>query len=348
MKKLTLSNEYISSFCLQTALLIHAGIGLEDGIHLLAEDAQAEQEKELLLQIATALEEGQAMSDAMAGTGCFPEYVIHMTAVGERTGRTEQAFRSMADYYESQRLLGNRIRSALVYPSVLLVLMLGIIGVLLVKVLPIFHQVYEQLGGDMTGLAGGLFVLGQFLEKALPVIGILVALGFVFAVVLRFHTGTREGCKRLVIRLTEERSVMKKISAARFTAAMAMGMKSGLMAEDALELAAAFQQAEPKAAKKQEHCRELILEGKPLADALRESGLLEPVYCRMLALGSKSGAADSVMDEIARRLDEEAQIEIEKLVGRVEPTIVILASLLVGAILLAVMLPLMNIMSSIG
>lgn len=348
MKKITLSNEYISSFCLQIALLIHAGIGLADGIHLLADDAQEEAEKELLLQIAEAVEEGQQLSDAMEATGCFPDYVIHMAAVGEQTGRTEQAFRSMADYYESQRLLRNRIRSALVYPSVLLMLMLVIIGVLLIKILPVFRQVYEQLGGDMAGLAGGLLVFGQLLEKALPVIAVLILLGLGLAILIRCHAGTREKFTGLLVKLTEDRGIAKKISAARFTAAMAMGMKSGLMAEDALELAAAFQQSEPKAAKKQERCKELVQEGVTLADALRESGLLEPVYCRMLALGNKSGTADSVMEEIARRLDEESQIEIEKLVGRVEPTIVIAASLLVGVILLAVMLPLMNIMSSIG
>jgi len=98
MKKITLSNEYISAFCLQISLLIHAGIGMSDGMHLLAEDEQNSSLKELLLQMSGSLDEGKQLSEAMKETGAFPDYVIHMAETGERTGRTEKAFRSMAEY----------------------------------------------------------------------------------------------------------------------------------------------------------------------------------------------------------------------------------------------------------
>ena len=348
MKKISLSNEYISAFCLQVSLLVHAGINLADGIHLLAEDEQEEKSKALLTQMAEALDDGKQLSDAMAETECFPAYVIHMAATGESTGRVEQAFRSMADYYESQRQLRDRIKSALVYPVVLLLLMLVIIGILLIRILPIFHQVYEQLGGSMDGLAGGLLILGQGLEAALPVLGVMLVMLFALGLVVRFHDGMRSKAVALFKRMTEGFGIAKKISVSRFAAAFSMGMMSGLMTEEALELAASFRQEEPKAKRKHELCRQFLEEGKPLSDALKETGLLEPVYCRMLALGAKSGTADSVMEEIARRLEEDAQNSIEQVVSRVEPTIVIVTSLLVGIILLAVMLPLMNIMASIG
>lgn len=348
MKKITLSNEYISAFCLQISLLIHAGINLADGVHLLAEDEQEENSRTLLLRMAETLDEGKQLSDAMAETGCFPSYVIHMVATGEETGRTEQAFRSMADYYESQRQLRERLKSALVYPVVLLALMLVIIGILLIRILPIFHQVYEQLGGSMDGLAGGLLLFGRGLEGALPVLGVILTVLFLTGLVIRFHEGLRGKAVALFKRRTEGFGIAKKISVSRFAAAFSMGMMSGLMTEDALELAASFQEEEPKARQKYEQCRGLLEEGTALSDALKETGLLEPVYCRMLALGAKSGTADSVMEEIARRLDEDVQSSIERLVGRIEPTIVIVTSLLVGIILLAVMLPLMNIMASIG
>jgi len=348
MKKTMLSNEYISAFCLQISLLIHAGIGMSDGMHLLAEDEQNSSLKELLLQMSGSLDEGKQLSEAMKETGAFPDYVIHMAETGERTGRTEKAFRSMAEYYEGQRQLQDRIKSAVAYSSVLLVLVLIIIGILLIRILPIFNQVYEQLGGNMDGLAGGLLVFGRMLEGALPVIAVVLAAVFLVAVVVRCHAGLREKVSELFLRLTGNFDVAKKISTSRFVSALSMGMMSGLVMEEALELAASFQEKQPKAKQKFERCRVLLEEGSTLPQALKDTGLLEPVYCRMLALGEKSGTADSVVEEISRRLEEDARSAIEKLVGKVEPAIVITTSLLVGIILLAVMLPLMNIMASIG
>jgi len=348
MKKKTLSNEELSAFCLQISLLIHAGINLADGMYLLAEDEQDETKKAMLFQMAKVLEEGRPMSDAMEESQCFPSYMIHMTATGEDTGRMEQAFHSMAEYYEGRYRLRERMKSALAYPVVLLLLMLIIIGILLIRILPIFQQVYEQLGGSMEGIAGGLLVFGKGLEGALPAIGLVIAVLFLIGITVRLHSSWRTKVERLFLHATENLSVAKKIRVSRLAAVLAMGLMSGLSPEAAMELAASFQQEKTKAKKKYEQCKAFLEEGKPLAEALKESGLLEPVYCRMLAVGAKSGTADIVMEEISRRLEENAENAIEKLVGKVEPTIVIVTSLLVGIILLAVMLPLMNIMAAIG
>lgn len=344
-----LSNEYISAYCLQISLLVHAGINLADGLHLLAEDEpEGSDGRELLTRLAEAMDEGRQLSDAMAETGVFPSYVIHMAATGESTGRVEQAYRSMADYYEGQRQLHERIKSALVYPVVLLLLMLVIIGILLVKILPIFEQVYEQLGGSMQGLAGGLLVLGQGLGSALPILGVLVAVLAVVILIVLNNTRLKSGMMQVLRRVTGGWHVGRKVTEARFAAALSMGMMSGLPTEEALKIAASFQEENPTGWQRYEKCQQLLEEGETLADALRQAQVFDPIYCRMLALGVRSGTMDNVMEEIARRLDEDAQSTIEDLVSKVEPTIVIVTSLLVGIILVAVMLPLMNIMASIG
>lgn len=92
----------------------------------------------------------------------------------------------------------------------------------------------------------------------------------------------------------------------------------------------------------------MLEEGEPLAESFKKEKILEAAYCRILDLGAKSGTSDTAMEEIARRMDDNVQMAIERKVGRIEPTIVIITSILVGIILIAVMLPLINIMSSIG
>lgn len=348
MSKLTLSNEYLSAFSLQLSLLIHAGISIADGLHLLKEDEKNNRIKEMLSQMAEEVDDGCQLSEAMRRSNAFPEYVINMAATGEQTGRTEDAFRALTQHYESQRQLRERVRNAIAYPIMLLILMLIIIAVLLVEVLPIFSSVYKQLGGRMTGMAAGLLKTGYGIQKALPVILICVAIVIGIGLCIWFSKGLRAALVKAYHKFFGEYGIVKKISMARFASALAMGMMSGLPMEEALRTAMSFNEESSKTHKRYEECLKRLEDGSPLADALKESKVFAPMYCRMIALGVKSGAGDSIMEEIAKRLEDDATRAIDEKVARIEPTIVIVTSIIVGVILLSVMIPLMNIMSTIG
>lgn len=348
MKKNTLSTEYLSTFATQLAMLIHAGIGIGDGLHMLAEDEEDLQAKELLKSIGERVDDGVLLSGAFEETGVFPDYVVYMTRTGEQTGRTEASFVALANHYERQRLLSERIRSALLYPLILLVLMILIIGVLLVKVLPIFNRVYNQLGGSMKGMAAGLLRFGDFLRAALPVLTIIAAIFVVFALVLYFSDSIREKCVSVLKKHFGDKGIIYQVTTARFASALSMGMMSGLTIENAMRTAMSFHEECPKLKERYEKCLADLETGEPLGDALRESQIFSTMYCRMISLGIRSGSADDIMEEISRRLDDDASRSIDRIVTKIEPTIVIVTSILVGMILLSVMIPLLNIMSSIG
>ena len=140
----------------------------------------------------------------------------------------------------------------------------------------------------------------------------------------------------------------RKLNTARFAQALAMGVGSGLTVEESLSLAAGLLEDIPAAKRRCEQCREKLDDGMPLARAMGETGLLPPAECRLLELGVRSGCHDSVMAQIAERLSEEGDAALEARVNQIEPALVVVASVLVGAILLSVMLPLMNIMTAIG
>jgi type IV pilus assembly protein PilC len=170
MKKVkSMTSEEISSLCMELALLTHSGLEISDGLHLLAEDAAGEQ-REMLNVLAETVDGGSPLSDAMRNSGVFPNYVCSLTAVGERSGRPEESLRALSAYYEGQARLEMRVRDAVLYPASLLLLMLVVIAVLLVKVLPVFNDVFTSLGGRMTGLAGGLLALGRGMDRILPVL----------------------------------------------------------------------------------------------------------------------------------------------------------------------------------
>ena len=341
--KRTLSYGEIAEVSLELSLLLHAGVGTGDALYLLGEDSP---HKKLLSAMADEVDGGAALASAMRSSAAFPTYACGLVEVGERTGRTEEALAALSRYYEDRVRMDRRVRSALLYPAVMLALMLVVIGVLLVKVLPIFDDVYASLGTRLTGVAAGLLTVGRWLEGALPifwaVLAALVLIGFLFTAV----GPLRRSLVSFWQRGHGDRGVSRKLNNARLAQAMAMGMASGLPLEEALGLSAGL--VEGGARRRCEDCRKRLYNGEALSAALKASGLLPASQSRLLELGQRGGAGDASMEKIARDLSEEGEAALDAAVSRVEPALVLLCSVLVGLILLSVMLPLMHIMSAIG
>ena len=348
MNAMELSNLEIADLCRELALLIHAGISEAEGLHLMAEQSAPQPMRQMLAAMAERMDEGSFLSDAMEQAKCFPVYITGLLKVGEAVGRTEEALTSLADYYENKEQMERRIISSLTYPAVLLVLMLVVIVILLSQVLPVFHEIYASLGGRLTGVAGGLLLLGQVLDRGMPVLLGLLALGTAFFALFSLHRGFRKQILLLWNRKWGDKGIARKLNNARFSQALSMGFSSGMQLEEAVELAAVLLQESPGARKRCADCREQLLNGESLTDALERNELLTPAACRLLSLGIRGGNGDSVMADITERMREDAQQALESAVSKVEPALILVTSGLVGVILLSVMLPLMNIMSAIG
>ena len=343
-----LSNNQISTLCMELALMLHAGISADDGLHLILEDESAASDRAVVEYLSKAVDDGTPLTRAMADTGAFPAYVTGLVGGGFRTGRLEEALNALSRYYDDRARLESQVRSALLYPALLLLLMLVVVVVLLAKVLPVFDQVFRSLGGAMTGVAGGLLRAGLWLDGVLPVMCVLLALAALVLAAFAVSDSFRDRCLRIWRARHAVKGVTGKLTSARMAQALSMGLRSGLPMEESLDLAGSLMEDIPAAQKRCQDCRAKLDGGAPLADALKETGAFPPVYCRMLALGVRSGSADTVMEEIARRLSDEGEAGLQEQVGRVEPVLTIAGSLLVGVILLSAMLPLLNILSAVG
>ncbi|NMB93736.1 MAG: type II secretion system F family protein, partial [Flexilinea flocculi] len=153
--------------------------------------------------------------------------------------------------------------------------------------------------------------------------------------------------RKLGWRLFSTGKLGRKIAQARFSSAMALAMNSGLNDDEALQMAEKLI-GNKNSSQKITECRQKIQNGKKFTDAIMETGILTPLFSRMLSIGFKTGVADNVMSEIANRSEDMVNSEINALINKVEPTLVIIMSVLVGMILITVMLPLTGIMSTIG
>ncbi len=343
-----LSYEEIRNLCLSLGTLIHAGISTGDGLSLLAEDEDTSEYKNLLLQLAEKADCGFSMSSAFKESGAFPGYVCGLLEVGERSGEVEETLDALAKYYDERMHMEKQIKSALLYPAVLLFIMLAVIVVLLAKVLPVFDSVYAQLGSQLTGVAGGLLVFGQVLDSMMPVLcAVLVAAVVVLALIAgsdRFRGKILDTWNRK----RGHKGVSGKLNYARCAQVLAMGMRSGLPVEEALDLAAELNHDVPVLREKCLACAGELANGMPLTETLRKYEILPHSECRLLEAGQKAGTGDSAMQEIARRMQEDSENALQGTVSRVEPALVLVTSVLIGLILLSVMLPLVDIMSAIG
>ncbi len=342
MKKATLSYEEISQICLELSLFLHAGADIGSGLVLLANEVEDSKMKNSLNSIAKLIDDGCTASSAFEISSLFPDDVIRMLETGEKTGRLEETFTHLAKYYESRHTQDESVRNALVYPSVLMLVMLSVIVILLTKVLPIFSDVYASHGGTLTGIAGSLLEFGTFLTSSLPFIAVVAV---IFIILLAFFAFSESFREFLIFK--KFKGINNSLTTARFAMALSMGISSGLTHEEAVRNASEML-VSTNAKKQSEVCLDMLSKGESLANAISATKLMPAAECRLLSIGFASGKGEEAMQKIALRLEKSAENEVERRIGFIEPCIVVITSLLVGLVLLAVMLPLTDIMSSIG
>lgn len=342
-----LTHREVAAFCAQVSLILRAGIPLSEGLAILGEDTDDPAGRAILEDIAWRVDQGQPFFAALAAGGRFPKYVVDMVEIGEAAGRLDQVLDSLADYYDRQEGISQSIKSAVTYPLVMILMMLLTIFVLVVKVLPIFAQVFRQLGSEMTAFSQRLLSLGSLLGVLALVVLVVLALGAAVLLLLRVSRGGRRVLAGFFDRFFLTRGVSSRIASGRFASAMALTLASGLDMDRSLEMADKLVD-NPRVSRKIARCQDLLLEGASLSDALTGADIFSGINARMVTMGIRSGAADQVMRRIADRYEEEVNQRIAGILSVLEPTLVAVLSVVVGVILLSVMLPLMGIMSAIG
>ena len=273
MKEKKMTNPELIYLCRQLSMLLKAGISLLEGISILRDDADTKDGQKILSVIYDELLETGDIQSALEKTEVFPSYFVHMVKMGELSGNLDDTFASLAAHYEREEALTGSIRDALTYPLIMLGMLSAVLLVLIVKVMPVFNQVYEQLGSQITGPAAVLLKTGEVLKQYWVIPAVFIC---IFAAGVWWLLKTIKGntvLRRLTGRFFSSKSIVKRLNSARIS---------------------------------------------------------------------------SALSKIAVQVDEEVTAEIQNFVSVIEPTMVIILSILVGALLLSVMMPLMGILSVIG
>lgn len=339
-----LTNQELFQFCEQFSIILRSGMSTIEGLTILNDDDQTPRGHEILSFLSKDMEESGSLAHAMKASGAFPQSASAYVQTGEETGCLDEVMTGLAAFYQQEIQITAQIQSAVTYPLVMLGMMSAVIVILLVKVLPVFRQVFRQLGLEMNGISGALLGFGQALGRYSTVLLILLAILIVFILFLCFHPAGRSLTRRMVYQLPGMKKIPMALDYSRLCQCISMGLRSGLPPEICTELAWQVI-SQPELIQKLKAVQEQLAAGSGFADAITKENLFAPMELRMISLGVQAGAADEVIGNLSKRYEEQSLESISSIVSILEPTIVIILSLLVGLVLLSVMMPLLGLLS---
>lgn len=341
------SGRELSAFCLQISILLKAAVPLDEGLYLMAEDAPTEEEKKLLHTMGEDVELGDPFFESLERTGAFPPYVVRMAKLGQQSGTLDQMMESLADYYEKEYYMMKNIRNAITYPVMMVGMLLIVLFVLFTRVMPVFEQVYAQLGVQMSPLSQAASRLGGILSGAALVVFVLLAVAVLIAAIATGAGKELTIAHKLMERLKRNSKTALAAAGRRFTAVLALTIRSGMELDKGMELARELVD-NGKVAEKIDVCSEKLQLGEGYYEAMKESGLFSSFHIQLIKVGVRSGKMDEVLQEISDDYEQQADASIDAMVARLEPTLVAVLAVAVGLILLSVMLPLAGILAGVG
>lgn len=350
MAETMLEGSAISAFCGGVAVMIAAGIQTDEAVYMLSDEHEDSTFKSICRDIYKQLASGNTLSFAMESTRAFPEYAVSMVKAGEEAGRLEQVLRRLDVYYEEEERTYAKLRASVSYPAALLGIMSVILLFAVLFILPVFIGVYDNLTGTLTA--------GSFSSMNISIIIGWIAL--VITIVSTFSVGVLTAMSRsetgrvrmvgLFEKLPFTRDAMYQLALSRFTAALSTYISSGVDTDTAMHSSIEFVTNEALRVKVLAAYESMIDAKDPrsLAQAIAEHDVFEPLYARMLSVGNETGSSDEMLSRLSQIFFEDALERIDKIIDRIEPLFAAFLTITVGATLIAVMLPLIGIMRSIG
>ena len=296
-------------------------------------------------EIDEHVKSGMPFYQAIKESGAFPKYMVHMIEVGEITGKLEEILRSLAAYYERECNVRNSIRSIIVYPAMLFIMMAVILGVLVTKILPMFEDVFNDLDSKTQSAER---MLGSSLLAGRVVAVIVIVLALAMAGVLIWYR-TRKGANALtsiIDAVPMTRKLSDDLAKGNFFAALSAMVSSGMETTEAVEKASQVI-TNPRILQKIEKCKEGLDKGDNFDLAMNNAGLVSGMQGRMLGIGVKAGAVDNVLYKISAAYDSEISDKMGSLAAYIETTLVVCLSVIIGVVLISVMMPLVSVIASI-
>ncbi|WP_156760509.1 type II secretion system F family protein [Microbacterium karelineae] len=336
-------------FIRQFATLVGAGVPLVRSLDALADQTERPSMATAIRALRQDVVAGSALSQAIgAQPRIFPPIVRHMVRAGETAGFLDEALARAATVLEADQRLRTKVRSAMVYPAVVLGIMVVIVTAMLMFVVPIFESMFDDLGGELPVPTRILVVLSSNLWWILPatvVMGIAVAILFRRA---RRIPDQRRVLDGIALRLPVFGPLNQKVAMSRFARNLGMLLGAGVPVLEALEVVEATV-GNRRVADVVGLARDAVRDGRSLSDPLaRNPKIFPPLVAHMLRVGEDSGEVESMLEKVAAFYDDDVEATTDALTSLLEPLLIVVLGVAIGAMVVALYLPMFSIYDQIA
>jgi type IV pilus assembly protein PilC len=334
-------------FTRQFSTMIDSGLPLIQGLEILSTQSENPAFKKIITKIKTDVEGGSTFAEALKKhPKVFDNLYVNLVAAGELGGVLDTILQRLAAYIEKNAKLVGKVKSAMIYPSVIGVVAIVVILVLLIFVIPVFAEMFSSFGGELPGLTKGVVDLSEFLRAYWWAVG-----GGTWLCYFAFAKwkGTDKGeyaFDKYMLKTPVIGDLLRKVAVARFSRTMGTMLSSGVPILEGLEIVA--KTAGNRVVEEAIYATKTsISQGKTIAEPLIKSGVFPPMVCQMVSVGEQTGALDTMLAKIADFYEEEVDQAVDTLTTLIEPVMMIFLGGAVGTMLAAMYLPIFKIAGAV-
>jgi type IV pilus assembly protein PilC len=338
----------LAIFTRQFSVMIDAGLPLVQCLEILGSQQDYKPFRKIILAVRQDVEGGQSLAEAMRKhSKAFDDLYVNMVAAGEAGGILDTILRRLSTYIEKAVKLTGQVKTAMIYPVSVIGIAAIVVAIILWKVIPTFAALFAALGAQLPLPTRIVIAASNFLARYIVFI---VGISMFGAYALRRYYATYKGRRvidRIILKLPILGDIMRKIAVARFCQTLATLTSSGVPILDGLEITAktagnAIIEDAIMAVRK------AVEAGRTIADPLAESKIFPPMVVQMIGVGEQTGALDAMLNKIAEFYEEEVDNAVSGLMKLMEPVMISILGVVIGTIVVAMYMPMFDLLSKIG
>lgn len=339
-----LNQKKLPMLCRQMAAMLTAGVSLSRTLAVSFESARDKTLKETLLSLRESIHKGRTLSEAMEEmNGVFPNLLVYMVRTGESSGKLDELLHKMADYYSREEELNGKVRAAMTYPVILFTITVAAAVFMLTTVLPQFASMMQEQ--ELPWITRLMMAVSFSLRTHgfLYVVFILILIALFMGILTR--PTVRLQADRTILHVPIIGKLLRTIYTSRFASAFAVLYGSGIGILEAMHTVGRVM-GNSYVEKRLGQASENLKRGVMLSQALKELDVFQPVLISMVVAGEESGSLDSVLEDAGSFYEKEAARAINQMIALLEPAMILILALIVGSVVMAIMVPVFGMYSS--
>ena len=332
----------LSVFCRQFVSMIRAGVTILDALRMLTEATENKKLQKAINEVRISAEKGETLASAIAEhPKVFPDLMVNMVAAGEASGSLDKSLERMAVQFERSNKTKSLVKKAMMYPIVVIIVAIIVVIVMLVKVIPSYVVMFDQMGTELPGITKAVQALSNFIINRWFILAPCVVV--IVAAVMQF-SHTNEGKHffgKLALSIKPIKNLVVKTASAQMARTLSTLMGSGVPLVEAVEIVSRtmtnvyFKEA-------LEMAKDEVVIGQPLSVPLQRCGLFPPMAYHMIRIGEESGNTEEMLDKLADYYEEEVEMAVATVMAAMEPMIIVVLAGIVLVLIAACMAPMLS------